>query len=261
MRKKILFTMVFVAMTISLTACGNKTSITFTDPTETSESNITRFDKKIAGEPLEAVNSLYDATDIYSKEGYSLVDIEAYGDDGLLVLYTGDEESVLSAYKISTGSEVSSLKTDKAVSMDTTLNVTGTGFVYSYDYVNGYFTSYDVLNGSFENLVFDLEMESFAVSDGGDCLYCTVEGDNNIYKYIINTGKIVSVYEYDDVYKDVQVEYIENNGNYIAVLCSGDKGSFYERLDIGNQKRTIICKAENGLYCAGDAYVKYLCAE
>ena len=93
------------------------------------------------------------------------------------------------------------------------------------------------------------------VSDGGDCLYCTVEGDNNIYKYIINTGKIVSVYEYDDVYKDVQVEYIENNGNYIAVLCSGDKGSFYERLDIGNQKRTIICKAENGLYCAGDAYL------
>ena len=158
MRKKILFTIVFVAMTISLTACGNKTSITFTDPTETSESNITRFDKKIAGEPLEAVNSLYDATDIYSKEGYSLVDIEAYGDDGLLVLYTGDEESVLSAYKISTGSEVSSLKTDNAVSMDTTLNVTGTGFVYSYDYVNGYFTSYDVLNGSFENLVFDLEM-------------------------------------------------------------------------------------------------------
>lgn len=40
------------------------------------------------------MNSLYDATDIYSKEGYSLVDIEAYGDDGLLVLYTGDEESV-----------------------------------------------------------------------------------------------------------------------------------------------------------------------
>ena len=39
MRKKILFTIVFVAMTISLTACGNKTSITFTDPTETSESN------------------------------------------------------------------------------------------------------------------------------------------------------------------------------------------------------------------------------
>lgn len=41
------FTIVFVAMTISLTACGNKTSITFTDPTETSESNITRFDKKL----------------------------------------------------------------------------------------------------------------------------------------------------------------------------------------------------------------------
>lgn len=53
MRKKILFTIVFVAMTISLTACGNKTSITFTDPTETSESNITRFDKKLPGNLLK----------------------------------------------------------------------------------------------------------------------------------------------------------------------------------------------------------------
>lgn len=255
MRKKILFAIIFVMMTFSLTACGKKTSITFTDPTETSESNITRFDKKIAGEPLETADSLYDATDIYSKEGYSLVDIEAYGDDGVLALYTGDEESVLSAYKISTGDEVSSLKTDKAVSMNTSLYVTGTGFVYSYDYGNGYFTSYDVLNGSFENPVFDFEMESFAVSDGGDCLYCTLEGDNNIYRYIMNSGKIVSVYDYGDIYKDIQIEYIENNGNYIAVLCNGDDGSFYERLDIENQERTVICEAENGLYCAGEAYL------
>ena len=255
MRKKIFFAFIFATLAFSLTACGKKTSITFTDPTETSESNITRFDKKIAGEPLEAVNSLYDATAIYAKEDYSLVDIEAYGDNGLLVLYTGDGESLLSAYKISTGEEVSSLKLDKAVSMDTSLYVTGTGFVYSYDYGNGCFTSYDIQNDSSETPVFDFEMESFVVSDGGDCLYCTLEGDNNIYRYIMNTGKIVSVYEYGDSYKDVQVRYIENNGNYIVVLCNNDDGSFYERLDIENQERTIICNAEDGLYCAGEAYL------
>ena len=78
MKRKI-FSLIMAGFAVLMTtACGRKTEIKFTE-TESEEAisgDITRFNKVIAGTPINEQESLYDCTDILVKEGYQISNLE-----------------------------------------------------------------------------------------------------------------------------------------------------------------------------------------
>ena len=86
MRKLMKCTILIMAVTL-LWGCADRTvKTTDTQTEETSTADIQRPEKVLAGTELGNESSLYDASGIFEKEGYQILDMHAYGDNGIFVL-------------------------------------------------------------------------------------------------------------------------------------------------------------------------------
>lgn len=258
MKRKIVLLMMAVLAVLLTTSCGKKTEIKFTEKEseETLSGDITRFDKVIVGNPVNKQESLFDCTDSLAKEGYSIISGIAYGDNGILVLYSGVNDSKLCGFAVSNGAEATQILFEGTVLSDkTSIYVTNSKNIILYDEENNTFYRVDYEHVNYTDTKLDFSPESMCIADNGERMYYTLENDCNIYQYVFETGNSISVYDFGDQYSEVNIEYVEINNDKIIVRVMNEGSSKYVRLSIELQETSVLDDKGNKVMYAGEAYI------
>lgn len=258
MKRKIISLIMAGFAVLMTTACGRKTEIKFTE-TESEEAisgDITRFNKVIAGTPINEQESLYDCTDILVKEGYHIVTCVTYGDNGLIVLYSGVNDSKLCGYTVSSGVEVSQIIFEGASISDSShIYVINSKNIVIYDEEHNTYYITDYEYGKYTEIRPDFTPDSMCIADNGERMYYTLKNDANIYQYVFETGNSVSVYDFGEQYNEADIEYVEINNDKIIVNVKNENGSRYERLSVELQETSVLEENGNKVLYAGEAYI------
>lgn len=258
MKRKLLMVLMLGFATFMLTSCGKKNEIKFTETVdeETVSGDITRFEKIIAGTPINKIESLFDCMEVFAKDGYHIVTGVAYGDNGILVLYSGVNDSKLCGFTVSSGKEASQLTFDGVnISEKSAIFVTKSKNIIIYDEEHNTYYCVDYEAGKYKEVRPDFVPESFCIADNGERIYYTLKNDCNIYQFVFETGNSVSVYEFGEEYIKVEVEYVEVNNDKIIVRASTEDGIRYERLSIELQEGNVLDTSGSRVLYAGEAYI------
>lgn len=258
MKRKILSLLMAGFAVIMITSCGRKTEIKFTETEseETISGDITRFNKVIAGTPINEQESLYDCTDILAKEGYHIVTCVAYGDNGLIVLYSGVNDSKLCGYTVSSGMEASQIIFEGVRLSDKSfIYVINSNKIIIYDEDNNTYYIVDYEHGKYVEIRPEFTPDSMCIGDNGERMYYTLKNDANIYQYVFETENSVSVYDFGEQYIEADIEYVEINNDKIIVNVRNENGSRYERLSIELQETSVLEENGNKVLYAGEAYI------
>ena len=256
MRKLMKCTILIMAVTL-LWGCADRTvKTTDTQTEETSTADIQRPEKVLAGTELGNESSLYDASGIFEKEGYQILDMHAYGDNGIFVLYSGLTDSELSLYSAANGTEIKNIKMEDVVFLeDTVLKVSQSNMVYVYDESNHIFCYFDMEQSKYNVIPIEFEAESMFVDNTGKIIYYTKKNDCKLYQYVIETAKSQVVCDMTGMADTVRVINIESKSSQIIVeLRSGEK-IHYSSIDLTSGLYEKLEETEGELYCVGEVYV------
>lgn len=248
-----------MAATLLVTACGKKPEIKFTE-TETEETvsnDLSRFDKTLAGEAINDIKSLYDSTDIFAREGYKVVSGTAYGDNGVLVAYSGVSDSKLVGYAVANGAEAAEITFEGIViSDDTKIYTINSQYIMLVDLDNNKFYKIDYEQKKYDEIEVDFMPTSLFVADNGERIYYTVADDCNIYQYIVETRNSVSVYEYAEDITSIEIDNVVPNNDKIIVHINSKNGERYDCLSIELQEYITLSDGNEKVISIGEVYIE-----
>lgn len=238
-----------------LAGCGKRAGKTAqADSEAASTAQVQKIEKSYAGVPVEGSSSLYDATGIYEKEGYQIIDIQAYGDSSIAVIYGGITDSVMSLYSVTGTGEIKSIKLDNvSLSPDAVINIPGSNLVYVYDADGNTFYYFDMEQGSYTSLKAEFEADCVYVSETGSSIYYTRDGI--IYSYAVETGSSEALYSFEGDAESVYIRSIEAKTGNIIIRYESDNSVFYAGIDAATGELKPLDGDGGELYYIGEVYV------
>lgn len=248
---------ILIMMLALLCGCADRT-IKDTDMTssETSTADIQKPEKHLVGEIMEGNTSLYDASLVYEKEGYQILDMHGYGDNGILVLYSGLTDSVLSLYSVANATEIKNIRMEDVMFVgDSTLRVSASNMVYAYDESNRLFCYFDMEQAKYNVIQIDFEAHSMYVDNTGKIIYYTKKDDGVLYQYVLETGKSQTVCDLTDISDNIRVINIESKTGHVIVEVIKGEQTQYAAVDISTGKAEVLNDTEGALHCIGEVYV------
>lgn len=246
---------------VVLLFAGCKDGTQKVDQTEAEDENNkedepTIFDKIIVGARLDKDKPLYDFTDTVTMDGYEIICQTPYGDNNILVLYSGEEDSMAISYNISKGKAKNEITIDETIfSEGTVMTLTEDGVPCIYDAEKSVFCVLDIKAEKYKYHELSFTPETMIVTDGGESILFTKDGDCNVYQYMSETENVVSVYDAtDEVYK-ILLKSMESDDNTLIVRISSDEYVGYARLSIELQEITRFEEEMDSIFCVGSEYI------
>lgn len=256
--KKIKWLIPVIMVALLFVGCDSGTKPVDQSQTDDANNNDdpTIFDKIIAGVRLDEETPLYDFTDTVTVEGYDIICSTPYGDNNILVLYSGENDSMVISYDISKGKDKNETEIKETVfSEETVMTLTEDKVPYIYDRKQSVFCVIDVKAEKYEYHELSFTPETMIVTDGGESIFYTVEGDCNVYRYTAETENEVSVYDAsDEVYK-ILLKSMEADDDTLIVRISSDDYIGYARLSIEMQEITWFEEEMDSITCVGSEYI------
>lgn len=261
-RKAVVFVML-CSISISVMGCDNATSVNhnsnnseMTTPAEERDDDYTIFDNIIVGTAINDIESLYDVTDEFIKDGYEIVESCPYMENNILVVYSGETDSCVVSYNISDMKDKYYVEMkDVQLSSDTEISCITDEFAYVLDTRGKQLVYLNIKDESYEVIEMDDIPESIVVMDEGEQFFYTLENDCNIYQYTKATGNELSVYDATGMLEGIEVKYVIPGSNTLIVNVVSESYSGYAQLSLENQELIVMDGVEGELLYNGDNYM------
>lgn len=251
---------------IFLSGCKDTATSTVTETQETTTDQSTIFDKVIDGDLINEEGSLYDVTDRYELEAYTILGAVGFEENSLLIAYVGDSDSKVVLYDISSAKKIKTITLEQVLlSSEIELKANTVDFQYIYDQEANTYYYLDVNNQKYTKIPLDFQAESMVVTRDGARIFYTLPDDTNIYQFAIETLNSVPVYDYAKDAKELEIRFVESDNDTLSVYVQTDSYLGYASISIENgtmDKYDELAKDlvySNGVYIyTTDSYDKSL---
>lgn len=261
MRKRIMGFMLISSLAVCICGCDGQVSAGNNPdnpdlPTEDTETKPSIFDNVIAGEPVNEIESLYDFTELLQQKDLTLITACPLGENELLAVYSGNDNSMVVSYDISSGEEEFKFEIEEAViSEAAVVNAVNEEFAYVMDVTNENIIYLDLHDKGYEVIKLESIPDSIVIMDEGEQFFYTIEDDCNVYQYTRATGNRISVFDAADMVEDIEVKYVVAGSNTLIVEVSSDNYSGYASLSLELQELSPLEDMTGELLYSGNEYI------
>lgn len=246
---------IMVCMCASLLMCGcEKKSEDSNGQSSNEPSDITIFDKVVAGKNVNDEKSLYDVTDTLELEDYEIVDVTPYEKEKILVVYNGESDSRIILYDLKDGDKEEDIKSH-VYSDNVIAGVTNSKAAYIYDKEQNIYETIDVKDGKIKEYALDFTPESMIISESGNRLFYTLKNDCKVYQYITETENTSEMFDGQDVADNILLKSIKNDDSVFVVYVDSQDYSGYAELNIEMQEINYFDEMEGNIHYTGEEYI------
>lgn len=261
MRKNLLKLLIIGCMALVISGCNGDIS---TDSNGETKNPLDEFldldpvvtNKVIAGQAVNEIGSLYDITEVLELENYKILDCHPYSEDKVMVLYSGEKDSLVKICDITNGKSVKDIKLDKVIlSEGADLTVVSEDFAYVQEFSGKLLIYLNVKVGEFSKIFMDQNPETLIMPGEGDAFYYTLMNDCNIYQYIADNARSFSAFDATGMVDSIRLEYVVQGGNSLIVYVESEGYTGYAMLSLEMQELSPLEIIEGEFYYDGSEYV------
>lgn len=213
-------------------------------------------DKVIVGEAVNDIGSLYDISEVLELENYDIVDCHPYSENEVMVLYSGEVDSLVKICDITSGKSDKEIKLEKVtLTRGADLVVVSQDFAYIQELSGKMLIYLDVKVEEFSQIVMDTDPDTLLMPGEGDAFYYTLKEDCNIYQYIAENGNSFSAFDATGMVDSISLEYVVQGGNTLIVYVESDGYTGYAMLSLEMQELSPLEIIEGEFYYDGSEYV------
>lgn len=261
MRKNLLKLLIIGCMALVISGCNKNVSSDSNGETKNPLDDFLNLDPVItdsiiAGEKVNDIGSLYDVTETLQLENYKLLDCHPYSENKVMVLYSGEKDSLVKICDITSGKSLKEIKLDKVSLTDgANLTVVSEEFAYVQEFSGKMLIFLNVKVGEFSQIFMDKNPESLLMPGEGDVFYYTMKDNCNIYQYITENGNAFSAFDATGMVDSIRLEYLVEGGNTLIVYVESEGYTGYAMLSLEMQELSPLEIIEGEFYYDGNEYV------